>query len=110
MESSLPGGRVTSHHQSGDRETARVISQWLELSPGICAVCGESDEGDGGFSATSAFSLRTVDLLCCPSAVNSHFSAHQQSNVGRSKTLVLSSLCAVRSVSGKRQESSGMGE
>lgn len=114
MESSLPGGRVTSHHQSGDRETARVISQWLELSPGICAVCGESDEGDdegdGRFSATSGFSLRTVDLLCCPSAVNSHFSAHQQSNVGRSKTLVLSSLCAVRSVSGKRQESSGMGE
>lgn len=63
------------------RKQPESVSRWLELAPGNRAECGVSDEGDdegdGRFSATFGFSLRTVDLLCCPSAVNSHFSAHQ---------------------------------
>lgn len=95
MESSLLGAGINHTISQEKGKQPGSVSPWLELSPGNCAECGVPDEADDRFSPTSAFSLRSVDLLCCPSAVDSHLSAHQLSNVGKSKTLVLSSVCAV---------------
>lgn len=47
-----------------------LVALWHELPLAKCAELGASDGENGSFSATSHFSLLTMDLLCCLTAVH----------------------------------------